>query len=290
MERAGTAGKCPKCGVPFVVPSAEVAAAAASSLSSSSLAASDSSGPGSGIPIGGGLGSGNLGGGLGSGNLGSGRLNVEVASGDIAPRAPVAPPIIFLCPNGHKLNCPPSMQGKAGKCPHCGARFLIPSADESYSDDDSLDEGSEFEAVEGSGKNLQSSEGGVDQTPPSKLADALVGSGPPDLPPDFIERIRQSESAQSSAPHSSGHANTALTHAFRELWGQRGRGAVLRIHLRSGAVIMPDRYAAQASDDECAIFAVKEADGGYSISAIAWAQVERISLDGLKTLPEDLFH
>jgi hypothetical protein len=65
---------------------------------------------------------------------------------------------------------------------------------------------------------------------------------------------------------------------------------MLRIHLRSGAVITPDRYAAQASDDDCAIFAVKDADGGFSISAIAWAQVERISLEGVKILPEELFH
>src|SRR5690348_15879579 len=36
----------------------------------------------------------------------------------------------FLCPNGHKLNSPPTLKGKAGKCPECGARFLIPTDEE----------------------------------------------------------------------------------------------------------------------------------------------------------------
>ncbi len=47
--------------------------------------------------------------------------------------APAEPPIVFLCPNGHKLNAPRKMQGHAGKCPHCGAKFRIPLADEAGS-------------------------------------------------------------------------------------------------------------------------------------------------------------
>jgi hypothetical protein len=32
----------------------------------------------------------------------------------------------FLCPNGHRLVGPARLQGQAGQCPHCGARFLVP--------------------------------------------------------------------------------------------------------------------------------------------------------------------
>jgi len=32
----------------------------------------------------------------------------------------------FLCPNGHKINCPTEQAGKAAKCPRCGVRFRIP--------------------------------------------------------------------------------------------------------------------------------------------------------------------
>ena len=38
------------------------------------------------------------------------------------PAAPTEAPIVFLCPNGHKLNAPRHMQGHAGKCPHSGAK------------------------------------------------------------------------------------------------------------------------------------------------------------------------
>lgn len=34
--------------------------------------------------------------------------------------------ISFVCPQGHPLTAPEEMAGRAGKCPHCGTRFLIP--------------------------------------------------------------------------------------------------------------------------------------------------------------------
>jgi molecular chaperone DnaK len=41
------------------------------------------------------------------------------------------PPDTFriTCPNGHTLTCPLWLQGKAGKCPKCGARFFVPLAE-----------------------------------------------------------------------------------------------------------------------------------------------------------------
>jgi hypothetical protein len=38
--------------------------------------------------------------------------------------------IAFLCPNGHRLVGPARLQGQAGQCPHCGARFLVPMMNE----------------------------------------------------------------------------------------------------------------------------------------------------------------
>ncbi|MFM7073054.1 MAG: hypothetical protein ACKO38_14800 [Planctomycetota bacterium] len=34
--------------------------------------------------------------------------------------------ISFVCPQGHPLTAPDDMAGRAGKCPQCGTRFLIP--------------------------------------------------------------------------------------------------------------------------------------------------------------------
>jgi hypothetical protein len=38
--------------------------------------------------------------------------------------------IRFSCPNGHKLNVKTFLAGKRGVCPQCGARFIIPEAQE----------------------------------------------------------------------------------------------------------------------------------------------------------------
>lgn len=38
--------------------------------------------------------------------------------------------IRFTCPNGHKLHVKTFLAGKRGVCPNCGARFLIPAAQE----------------------------------------------------------------------------------------------------------------------------------------------------------------
>ncbi len=36
----------------------------------------------------------------------------------------------FLCPNGHKVHCADDRAGQAAKCPRCGVRFRIPTAEE----------------------------------------------------------------------------------------------------------------------------------------------------------------
>ena len=38
--------------------------------------------------------------------------------------------IRFYCPNGHRLHVKEFQAGKRGICPHCDARFRIPSASE----------------------------------------------------------------------------------------------------------------------------------------------------------------
>lgn len=89
-DRAGTEGRCPKCGVTVRIPAASTAAKAP-------VAAAN-----------------------------------PAASGDAAGRDIVGGPevgeinIPFLCPNGHRLFAPQRLQGQAGQCPQCGARFLVP--------------------------------------------------------------------------------------------------------------------------------------------------------------------
>lgn len=37
--------------------------------------------------------------------------------------------IQFLCPNGHALSAAPHQSGKKGRCPECGAKFMVPSVE-----------------------------------------------------------------------------------------------------------------------------------------------------------------
>ncbi len=97
-ELAGRDAKCPKCGVAFRIPSNSGATAV--------RLAGVASGP---VPV------------TATGGPGESSLNNLGA-----PRSLPENSIVFLCPNGHRLNGPARLQGQAGQCPHCGARFLVP--------------------------------------------------------------------------------------------------------------------------------------------------------------------
>lgn len=108
----GRPGKCPQCESAFVVPAA-------------AENPQDADGrPGSGVAA-------------GSSDLGlapgSGPINVASGSGTKATHQRDV--FVFLCPNGHRLNGPPSLKGKPGKCPHCHATFIIPTDDETISEE-----------------------------------------------------------------------------------------------------------------------------------------------------------
>ncbi len=96
-ELAGRDAKCPKCGVAFRIPSTSGAPA---------VRLTDvTGGP---APV------------TATGAPGESSLNLA------GHRAMPENSIVFLCPNGHRLNGPARLQGQAGQCPHCGAKFLVP--------------------------------------------------------------------------------------------------------------------------------------------------------------------
>jgi hypothetical protein len=87
-DRAGTEGRCPRCGVTVRIPLAGTPSAKA---------------PVTSAPV----------------------QNVDVT--DLGRGTEVAEVNIpFLCPNGHRLFAPKRLEGQAGQCPQCGARFLVP--------------------------------------------------------------------------------------------------------------------------------------------------------------------
>jgi hypothetical protein len=248
-DRAGKPAKCPKCNATFTVPTSEAAAAAAVPGSGVSLSAVADSGSISSIGKGG---------------------KIEAASEQGG--SPPGNVIVFLCPNGHKLNCPPSMQGKAGKCPHCGAKFLIPQygAEEALEDQAAMEE--EGEPQSEADIELEMAE------EPQLRASTPSATSPPELPFDFSVGLGGTPEPSSILPG-----------IFNELWMHHDQTLVIEVQLRSGATITPHHYSPNSSREGYAIFAVKEPHGAYTLSVVAWDQIERITVRGMSELPPEYF-
>jgi hypothetical protein len=228
LNLVGKAGKCPKCGTAFVVPAPEPEDAPASqpAPTGSGRLAETGSAP---------------------------RLDIKMGSG-IKPGPGVQPHqevFVFLCPNGHKLNGPPSLKGKLGQCPHCGAKFRIP--------DD------EPEVVEGAKL--------VDE-PPSET-DAVE-----EISPDQLE-IEEPEPPFEEGVH-------PLAHIIGRLWQHKGENGELEILLPEGEIMHPEHFSAPLSARDYGVFATREGHG-YSFSVIPWANVRRVNVHKVDQLPPGSF-
>lgn len=232
-ERAGRAAKCPRCGVRFQVPEVSDAAAGGSSPS---LAALSGSGP-------------------------------DVSITDALGMPPPEDQIEFLCPNGHLLHGPASMQGRPGQCPDCGAKFRVPSYDEDDEQErtpDSHPAEREIEAVGGRDAAGADQEGQVSPTP-----------GP------TRSRVVPAEESKLSGP-------MTPARLFARLWSERSHGATVELHLSDGETFTPDLFAEKLSQGGRGVFAVRESDGTHTLTAVAWDAVARVVVRGVKKLPEEM--
>jgi hypothetical protein len=201
--------------------------------------------------------------------------------------------IVFLCPNGHKLNGPARMQGKAGQCPECGARFRIPSYDEEEEGtageeeeiltgevvgDDEVFDADELEEIEnierspfeefisGSGASASNANGAGGLVDDAELVTEFVPALP-EVPP---------------GAH-------ALCGIFSLLWRQREQGGTVEMQLKEGELLTPDYYSPDLSLSTHGVFAVKGKDGTFTITSVPWDAVIRVSLRKTAELPPTLF-
>ena len=257
---AGKKGKCPKCNTPFVVPNLEEVAdlsppgagpAGDQPRQESEPAAAGEAGGASGVE--------------GSREfpaMGSGK-GTATAPGEI---------FVFLCPNGHKLNGPPTMKGKAGQCPHCGARFRIPS-------DEDL-ELPEEEASAGDGEVAAASQsGGFDF---SRLMGGDAAEEEQDEEP--VEAFVEEPPVAPPPPGASG-----LGYIVGRLWEQRVDGTELEIFLSEGEILAPDQFSEVLSSSDYGVFAIQEGDGSFAITVVPWSAVRRIGMRKMPDLPPQLF-
>ena len=61
------------------------------------------------------------------------------------------------------------------------------------------------------------------------------------------------------------------------------------VHLGEGGTLTPEWYAADLSKQSHGVFAVEASDGTYTLTAVAWDSVAKISVRRVSDLPRDLF-
>lgn len=257
---AGKAGKCPKCGTAFLVPPPESEDEAertppgvepsAESPASTEPAAAEPAAEDSQKPA--------------TPAMGSGKG--KAMTGEV---------FVFLCPNGHKLNGPPSMKGKAGQCPHCGARFRIPA-------DDDL-ELPEEEDPEADGEAAASQSGEAGKFDFAKL----MGGGQEEPEQEYEEEYAGTPVEESVAPPPPGPSG--LGYIVGRLWEQRTEGSELEIFLNEGEIVAPDEFSEILSSSDYGVFAIQEGDGTFAVTVIPWNAVRRIGMRKLDDLPPQLF-
>lgn len=248
-DRAGTAAKCPKCNAPVVVP---MSTESASNITGASLS-----------------GSGRL---TGSNGVGS---TPSIGTGS-TPQLPSPDLIIFLCPNGHKLNGPAKLKGKAGQCPHCGAKFRIPD------DDDEEDLVDEFEEIDEEHVARSLSDEEFAAAGSNKAHDITeFRHHEPELEP-FEEAPPSIVDAFLSTPPAGVHPYASI---LAQLWESKEPGQTIELHLEKGEVFTPELFAESLSHAQFGVFGRREKEGGYSLIMLPWENISRIEIRRVKQVP-----
>lgn len=259
-EQAGKAGKCPKCGIAFRVP----VPPPPDEPSSEATPGDDSSGPAGAAPS--------------EGTIQFAAAAAGSAATPPAARAADSQPsptdiVVFLCPNGHRLNGPRNMVGKAGQCPHCHSRFIIPDPDE-------------IEVEEADDDEQPSA--AIDR--PDLQLEFFRPPSVDELPIIDVEELPDKASASKShlpePPPPQQHPTAAL---LEQLWEYRLLGAKVELHLSDGKLLMPEGYAVKLSRGNHAVFAVREGSGACTLTAVSWESIARIVVRGVEDIPASLF-
>jgi hypothetical protein len=162
---------------------------------------------------------------------------------------------MFLCPNGHRLHGSTGLVGKPGQCPQCSARFVVPSPDDIPDEETSHD--------------LEQSQ--------------IQFATAPKLPASSLSVLNPGKSPGQPGEQ---HPMAVL---FAQLWAQRTQGVSVELHLGDGKLLIPDQYSPQRSHSDYGLFAMREANGSLTLTAVAWDSISRVAVRGLGQLPKELF-
>jgi Zn finger protein HypA/HybF involved in hydrogenase expression len=252
-ELAGKPGKCPDCGSKFIVP---VVGGKAEAITTEASTAGFRK----------------------TGDSGKSRSASAPAGGSGPSLA--EDEIVFLCPNGHKLNGPSSLQGRPGQCPHCGAKFRIPTREEMEGDGEAPDDDVPMgEAVD------------VDVfVPPATLDEISPHADEPEYGAGAnLDAITAADAYRQAPPAAAGSFG-GLASAFAWLWDQRGPDGVVDVFIEGGDVVTPDYFSSSLSTADCLVVAVADDDGTYTLAAVPWRSVKRVGFRRVRKLPPRVFN
>ena len=212
--------------------------------------------------------------------------------------------ISFLCPNGHKLSGPISLQGRPGLCPKCKTKFLIPDYESVPSSPSIISREDLDEAVAKSASQKIPLENEEPVDSGSQQEASGIAIGPPPVPtpepeaeiididPQEIEEINDEDIGSiesNSFVQIDAEAAVALPELFKLLWHEQMQEGVLELHLEGGITLSPDWWARDLSNQGYGLFALQNRDGTYSMEVIAWKDILRISLRNVTELPSGWF-
>jgi len=211
---------------------------------------------------------------------GKGKTTPATASGSgKAASGDASNVIAFICPEcERRLTGPARLQGKPGKCPHCEAKFIIPS----YDEEDEEQEPLEAEQP-GPEQDYEIDEPEVRDEQFGPVGEGNLYSEPAGPEPEaefFPPPAEDSLDAGEMHP---------LARLFIMLWQEKEHGGLIEIHLSEGVMITPDWWAQQLSWDSHAVFAIQAPDGSYVMETIPWDNVKRITVRRIRELPGGVF-
>ncbi len=259
-EQVGRAAKCPRCGVKFRVPEPADQGGSEAATSDSKVSRPEFT------------------------DSGIASLKVSAPGEGVQPGGQIE----FLCPSGHRLHGPASLQGKPGQCPDCGSRFRIPTYEDIPGEEEAAS---------------QISLGRVDGREGSDVGVPAAAEAPPPPPPSNGAAVSHEDGAISqkggAVSHEDGAMPTTISSRcvagqdmyafFARLWELRPKDAAMKLFLRDGETIIPHDFLKKASQQSRqGVFTTKEADGTISLTAVAWEGVIRVTVRGLKEVPKEL--
>ena len=242
----------------------------------------------------------------------AGEETVDVSAGGSSPSkggrpsavasAPVAVPapskerqIEFLCPNGHHLHGPASLQGRAGECPECGSRFRIPVVDQPEPAPELILQPQAADAEE----IPLEEEVRLESPPPTgpaagNLAEPLgflevLDSPAPSRAPACRSRCRVARHPWSSGRGRRRRLDCASAgRAVRRALGRADESSRVEVHLESGSVLLPDGYVKSHSMQDYAVLVSKDPDGSSTVTIVPWNTISRVILRALKQVPGEV--